>query len=338
MNPDLLELLLGASTDALDAFDGMATQNIYAPIAEFHNDPSGIKKLMASADGTNWERFDGEFGFGKLVHRLQTIKADLFGTAIEIFRPENESLMEKLSRDLSGLMNDKMSSAQAKIEDEWTKLLKDAVDGVTLPNLYHDSKFIGADIEVPGGDANPGGPSKVTNKTAAVARTVEGIIEGYYLAKDLFNLKMRKPNGERYHNGMSMGEGIGVMYPSSISRKIAQSFDIGKFTANENNERIVGVKEENLNEMFPWDDAGINGMIYYPIRRTGRLMPLQGVRTTQALKFEGNLPGMGGVGEGYSDQKAWALQKYFIGATMKFEVAPGSIYGMVFVPFATPAA
>lgn len=337
MNPDLLELLLGASTEALDAFDGQATTNIYAPIAEFHTDPSGIKKLLASADASQWQRFDGEFDFARLVHRVQTIKADLFGTAIEIARPDRESLMNKLRRDLPGLINDKMSSAQAKIEDEWTTLLKSATDGDTIANLYHDTKFIGADIELPGGAANPGGPAKLTNKTASVARSVDGIIEGYYAAKDLFNLKMPKPNGKRYHNGMSMGEGIGVMYPSSVSRLINRAFERGKFTASENNERIVGVREENFHEMYPWDEAGISGMIYFPIRKVGRLMPLQGVRTTEALKFEGNLPGMGGVAEGYSDQQAWALQKYFLGATMNFEVAVGSPYGLVFVPFETEA-
>lgn len=334
MNPDLLDLLLGASTDALDAFDGEATTNIYAPIAEFHVEPSGIKKLMASADATQWERFDGEFNFGRLVHRVQTIRSDLFGTAIEIGRPDREKLMEKLNRDLPGLINDKMSSAVAKMEDEWTKLLKKAVDGTdSLPNLYHDTKLIGEDLELPGGAANPGGPAKLTNKTKAVDKTVEGIIQGYYLAKDLFNLNMPKPNGERYHNGVTMGQGVGVMYASSLSRLIDRAFDRRRFTGNANNERITGVAEENFHEMYPWDGAGIDGMLYFPVRRVGRIMPLQGVRVTETLKFDGNLPGMGGVGEGFMTQEAWALQKFFLGATMEFEVAPGSPYGMVFVPF-----
>lgn len=334
MNPDFFDLLLGISTDALDAFDGMVTENIYAPIADFDVDPAGIKKLYATADASRFERWDGKFSFNRLAHRVHTVRPDLFGSAIEVGRPEHETLQTYLGRNLPRLMNNKMSAAQAAIEEEWTGILKKAVDGDSLPNLYNDSKFIGKDIKLPGAAAV--GTKKLTNKGKAVDRTIAGVQDAYYQAQALFS-KMPKPNGERYHSGTSMGRGLGMMYPLSVEAIIDKAYTLGNVSADQNVERITRIAPQNAQIMTPWDEAGINGMLFYPVQRIGRLMPLYGIRKSEALKVESDIPELSGLPAGFSTQESWSLQKNFVGVTMDMEVSPGSPYGVVFIPFKTDA-
>lgn len=330
MDPELLDKLLGANTMAVGAFEGAMAEIKYAPITDFRTDPRGLVKFFASADGKQWERFDGEFKTGRLVHRTQVIKVDLFGKMIEIPRQDWEKLLAWLGSNYGPLLRDAMSGAVFKMEEELDKLVYAAISGVATPNLYHDTLFIGEGIQLPGGAANPGGPARLTNKAPAQPKSAEGLKAAYYAAKKLFTTAMQKPDGTRYHNGQSMGRGVGIMFPTSAEPFIDAAFDRGVRTSRDVEDKITSVK--TFVEMPSWDDQGINGCIIFPLNKTGRLMPLQVVRTTDNVKVETDMPGSRAESLRPTAEQM-RLQKYSAIATHEFEVGPGSPYGLVWAPF-----
>ena len=82
MDEDIHELLIGAQTTALGAFQNAWEGSIYAGWLDTRTNAQGFIKEFASVDGGGFEKFQGEFNVGELSYRGYQILAQKFGKVL----------------------------------------------------------------------------------------------------------------------------------------------------------------------------------------------------------------------------------------------------------------
>lgn len=323
MDENLQEILVGAETKAVAAFQSEYRGGLYDGHFDVETDATGYLKLYGRADGAGFQRFKGEFDVHRIAHRNHTIIADTFGEVVEIPIKDWELLLAWLGQNFGPLLAEAATNA-AHLKDELiTDLIKDAIDtSVTNANLFNDSTFFG-ELTLPGaGAGKPAG--KLVNRCAASARTATGIRDAFYKAKKLLST-MKKPNGKPYHGGGVFMEGFSLMFPTSLEQTVNEVFDNNRTSSRDSKDKIMGVdtRENNL-----WDAEGINGLLLVPKRKRGMGM-FQVVQRTNNPEFFSDLPAENPGNFRTAEQQT--KLKYTASATLDVEVGLGNPYAGVWI-------
>lgn len=328
MDERLQEILVGAETKAITAFQNAYSGGLYDGWFDTEVEPTGFLKLYARADGAGFQRFKGEFDVERIVHRDFTIIADTFGEVIEIPIKDWEILLAWLSTKFGPLLAEAATNA-AHLKDQLiTDLLKLAIDeSATNPNLFDDTTFFG-EIDLPGSGGNKPA-SKLSNRIKAKSRDADGIRDAFYAAKGKIS-KMLKPNGTVYHGGGVFAEGFDLMFSTADEQVINRVFDNNRTTSRDSQDKIMGVAtvENNL-----WDAAKIDGLFLRPKRRIGMAL-FQVVMRTENPEFFSDMPPSAPGGFRTAEQQT--KLKFTASAVLDLEVGLGNPYGGVWIDL--PAA
>lgn len=328
MDERLQEILVGAETQAITAFQNAYNGGLYDGWFDTDVDSTGFLKLYARADGAAFQRFKGEFDVERLVHRNHTIIADTFGEVIEIPIKDWEILLAWLSTNFGPLLAEAATNA-AHLKDELiTDLLKQAIDENAInPNLFDDSVFFG-EVDLPGSGGNKPA-SKLSNRIKAKSRDADGVRDAFYAAKGKIS-KMLKPNGKPYHGGGVFLEGFDLMFSTADEQVINRVFDNNRTTSRDSQDKIMGVDtvENNL-----WDAAKIDGLFLRPKRRIGMAL-FQVVMRTENPEFFTDMPPSAPGGFRTAEQQT--KLKYTSSAVLDIEVGLANAYAGVWIDL--PAA
>ncbi|MCC7510224.1 MAG: hypothetical protein IT464_12765 [Planctomycetes bacterium] len=338
MDPELNDLLLGASTTAISEFELTYESSVYAELSEEAVEPTGFKKYFAQAKNGRFERFRGQMDFSGVTERDYSIITDVFKFGREIQRAKWDQLMAYLRANLPAMMSDAAAEEMALRDELYTKLLDTAVAGGTVPNLYSDTTFFGA-VQMPG-SGNP----VVTNNN----RINGGVLDATNLRAALYRAKERLSqfafsNGRKYFNpGMIQGD-LRIMYPTTqkMMQLIDENIDTGQVTASQTVPRLRGY-QIRPNSLF--DDqaySNLNGhganaaggiLVYRPV--TNRLKLLQTVRRREGVQIETNLPPNQAAADSvFATEGVIERERYIFAARTEIEAGYGSPLQAVWIDF-----